>query len=63
MGSKRSIPATAYKLRPTYVRMRKDSHYRGPGIHDEQLQVQRNAPRSLAKRRQLGYVPEPAEAS
>lgn len=62
-SSKRAPLATAYKLRANYVLPREHSHYRDLGIDYEQLQAQRNAPRSLIKLRQFGYVPEPANHS
>lgn len=62
-SSKRAIQATAYKLlRTAYPVLREEHHYRNPGIDYEQLQVQRNAPRWMAKLRKFAYLPEPAEA-
>lgn len=55
--------AAAYKLRTNYVLLREHSPYRDLGIDYKWLQVQRNAPRSLTKLRQFGYVPRPADAS
>ena len=58
-GYKRAILATANKLlRTIYAVLRNDDHYRDPGIDYEQLQVQRNAPRWLAKLKKFGYLPE-----
>ena len=63
MGSEMCIRdslATAHKLlRTIYAVLRDDRHYRDPGIDYEQLQVQRNAPRWLAKLRKFGYLPAP----
>ncbi|MCY3671644.1 MAG: IS110 family transposase [Alphaproteobacteria bacterium] len=62
-GSKRAILATAYKLlRTVYAVLREERHYRDPSIDYEQLHVQRNAPRWMAKLRKFGYIPAPAEA-
>ncbi len=63
-GCKRAILVTAHKLRrPIYAVLRDNRRDRGPGIDYEQLQVQRNAPRWLAKLRNSGYLPAPTRTA